>query len=85
MAMTKDLINCRVTEDKMGYLTVVFDNGKSIFLQEDSRRAEFGVACGIIEAPENWDGLSGHLIGNWWEKDFEAITQCPSYYILSAE
>ena len=85
MAFTKDMINCTVEENRMGHLTVTFENGKSIYLQEEQRRAEFGVSCGLVKAPDNWDGQSSNLPDSWWEKDFESITKCPSYYILSAE
>lgn len=80
-----DKINCTVKIDKMGYLTITFENGKSIYLQSDYERAQFGVACGIIKAPENWSGVPHHLIGDWWVEDFESITECPDYYINSAE
>ncbi len=80
-----DMINCTVEENKMGHLTVTFADFRTIYLQSWNERAQFGVACGIIKAPENWSGVSHHLPDEWWEKDFEAITQCPDYYINSAE
>lgn len=80
-----DMIKCIVEENKMGHLTVTFENGKSIYLQSDYERAQFGVVCGIIEADNNWSGVPHHLEDGWWDKDFESITECPDYYINSAE
>jgi len=80
-----DMINCTVEVDKMGYLTVTFDDKRTIYLQTENERAQFGVSCGIIEAFKNWSGSSYHLEDGWWNEDFEAITQCPDYYINSAE
>jgi len=78
------MLNCTVIENKMGHLTVTFDDNRDIYLQSDYERCQFGVACGAIKAPRGWYGVPNHLI-RWWEEDFEAITQCPEYYIHSAE
>jgi len=79
------MINCVVMVNSMGHLVVVFEDQRSIYLQSENERAQFGVACGIVEAFENWSGSSYHLEDGWWDADFEAITQCPDYYINSAE
>ena len=80
-----DMINCTVETNRLGHLTVTFDDKRTIYLQSENERAQFGVACGLIEAPDNWSGVSYHLPDGWWNEDFEAITQCPDYYINSAE
>jgi len=54
-----DMINCTVEVDKMGYLTVTFDDKRTIYLQTENERAQFGVSCGIIEAFKNWSGAGG--------------------------
>jgi hypothetical protein len=74
------MISCTVKENRMGHLTVTFDNGKSIYLQSDYERAQFGVDCLRIPAPKEWDGQPSNLPENWWEIDWEDITQCPEYY-----
>jgi len=66
-----DSVNCRVTEDNIGNLTVVFDNGKSIYLQTDYTRGQFAVDCEVVVAPENWDGQPSNLPELWWAEDFE--------------
>jgi len=80
-----DKINCTVDEDRMGNLTVKFEDGTSIYIQSDWEKAEFGVDCGIIKAPDDWDGQPDKLPDEWWEKDFDSITECSDYYKNSAE
>lgn len=75
-----DMIKCEVSEDKIGPLTITFDSGRSIYLQTDYERAQFGVDCGLIKAPENWDGQPDNLPDRWWVEDFESITECPEHY-----
>lgn len=75
-----DGISCEVTENRMGHLTVEFSDQSSIYLQSDYERAQFGVDCGKIEAPEDWDGQPSNLPDGWWEIDWEDITECPDYY-----
>ncbi len=79
------MIKCTVEENRMGHLTVSFDNGKSIYLQDDVDRASFAVQHGLVEAPEDWDGLTSKLPDGWWESDFESITECMEYYERIAE
>ena len=79
------MISCNVLENRMGYLTVTFPSGKTLYLQSDYDRAAFGVNCGAIKAPDNWNGIPGHLLGNWWEIDWEDIISCPEEYEEHAE
>lgn len=79
------MISCKVVENRMGHLTVSFDNGKSLYLQTDYDRAAFGVACGVVKASENWDGQPDGLPENWWEIDWDDITNCPEGYEEQAE
>jgi hypothetical protein len=79
------MINCEVSENRMGHLTVSF-NGKSLYLQTDYDRAAFVVACGAVKAPDNWDGQPSSLPDKWWETDFESvIDECPEEYEEQAE
>ena len=80
-----DKIKCTVEQDKMGYLTVTFEDNTSIYLQTDYDRCQFGVDCGVIAAPDNWDGQPSNLPDEWWEKDFEGITECVEHYKAFAE
>ena len=79
------MISCRVVENRLGHLTVTFPNGKSLYLQTDYDRAAFGVACGVVKAPENWDGQPSHLPENWWEIHWDNITNCSEEYEEQAE
>jgi hypothetical protein len=79
------MITCKVIENRMGHLTVTFPNGKSLYLQTDYDRAAFGVNCGAIKAPEDWDGQPSDLSENWWEIDWDGITSCPKGYEEQAE
>jgi hypothetical protein len=79
------MISCAVVENRMGHLTVNFDDGKSLYLQTDYDRAAFGFSCGVVKAPESWDGQPSNLSGNWWEIDWEDITSCPEEYENQAE
>ena len=74
------MVNCTVTENRMGHLTVVFLSGKSLYLQTDYDRASFGVNCGAIEEPDNWDGQPSNLPDNWYEIEWEDIQQVPDEY-----
>jgi hypothetical protein len=74
-----------VDEDKNGFLTITYSDDKTVFLQTDWDRANFGVNCGLIEAPPHWTGIPDELPENWWERDWEDITQIPDYYREFAE
>jgi hypothetical protein len=78
------MINCIVTENKMGHLTVVFLSGKSLYIQSDYDKAAFSVDCEVIKAPENWDGQPSNLPDDWWNIEWEDITKCPDYYETNA-
>ena len=79
------MIKCTVEENRMGHLTISFENGKSIYLQSDIDIANFVVNCGMVKAPDDWDGLPTSLSDNWWETDFEDITECLEDYERMAE
>ena len=74
------MVKCTVDENKMGHLTVVFSDNKSIYLQSDYDRSAFLVACGVVVAPDNWDGQPENLPSEWWEVDAEDVTECPDDY-----
>ena len=74
------MIKCEVYQNRMGHLTVTFSDGKSFYLQSDYDRAAFAVDCGLATAPDNWDGCSSSLPGNWFDVAFDSITQCPDDY-----
>ena len=79
------MIKCTAEENSMGHLTVTFENGKSIYLQGDSDRAQFAVQHGLVKAPVNWDGDCTKLDDSWWDADFESITECLEDYERIAE
>ena len=79
------MIGCTVTEDRMGHLVVDLEDGSDVYLQSDYDRAKFAVDCGLIKAPDNWDGSPDNLPENWHEADFTSITFCPDYYLDIAE
>lgn len=69
----------------MGHLTVTLKNGKSIYLQSDFSKASFAVDCGLVKAPDDWNGLPSNLPENWYEVDFESIKECLDEYYDIAE
>ena len=79
------MVKCTVDEDRMGFLTITFENGKDIFLQGDSDRAQFAVQHGLVVAPDEWDGDCTKLPDEWWEADYESITECLEDYKRIAE
>ena len=79
------MISCTVEENRMGHLTVSFDNGKSLYIQTDYGRAAFGVSCGVVNTPGDWDGQPSNLSGNWWDIDWGYITSCSEEYEEQAE
>lgn len=74
-----------ITEDSMGNLTIIYSDGKSFYIQTDYEKANFGINCGLIKAPPNWTGIPDELPENWWEQDWEDITEVPDYYKAFAE
>ena len=78
------MIKCTVTEDRLGNLTV-FVGDKNFYLQSDYSIAAFAVSCGLVKAPDDWDGLPSKLPENWFEADYESITECPDEYYDVAE
>jgi len=79
------MIKCTVEEDRSGFLTITFENGKDIFLQGESDRAHFAVQHGLVEAPDDWDGDCTKLSDDWADADFESITECLDDYERIAE
>lgn len=79
------MVECEVVEDRIGNLTVTFNNNTDLYLQTDYTRAAFGVACGKIKAPRDWSGCPSELADNWWEIDWEDIKLCPEEYQQQAE
>ena len=79
------MIPCSVDKNSMGDLTITFSNKRSIYLQVDYEIASFGVHCGIINAPRDWDGCPSGLSEGWYNADFEDITECPEDYEEIAE
>ncbi len=73
------MVECDVVRNNLGHLTVDFGDC-GLYLQTDYEITAFGVNCGLIPAPENWDGSPSSLDVNWWEYDFEEITKCPREY-----
>ena len=73
------MVKCKVVEDKLGNLTVTFKN-KDLYLQSDYDISAFGVACGIIKAPKDWDGIPSNLEQEWYNADWKSITSCPDEY-----
>ena len=78
------MIPCTVTRGPVGYL-VEFEDGRTLLLQSDYDYVNFGVSCGVIPAPNNWDGRPSTLRNEWWEYDLEEITKCPEDYYDIAE
>ncbi len=73
------MIKCKITYQGVGWL-VEFEDGKNIFLQNDTDICSFGVNCGLIPAPKNWDGNPGSLEIDYAEYDLEEIKECPEEY-----
>jgi hypothetical protein len=76
---------CDVDRDHMGNLTVTFNDNKTIYLQTDYDRAAFLVACGLVVAPDNWDGQPDSLPDTWIYSEESDITECPNEYYDNAE
>lgn len=74
-----------VEEDRRGDITITYSDGKTVFLQTDYGKAQFAVDCGAVKAPENWDGCPSKLPDNWWEIEWDEITQIPGEYRELAE
>ena len=78
------MTKCKVSFQVVGYL-VEFEDGKSLFLQSDTDICCFGVHCGVIPAPKNWDGNSSTLEVDYNDYDLEEIEECPEEYYNIAE
>ena len=71
------MVNCKVEENRLGHLTVTFEDNSSVYLQSDWNRAQFTVDCLLVSPPDDWDGIPSKLPDKWWEQDYEDITKCP--------
>lgn len=78
------MIPCTVTYEHTSY-NVQFENGKSLFLQSDWDQAAFAVSCGLIKAPDNWDGVPSKLGKAWEDCELSDITACPDDYLEQAK
>ncbi len=78
------MIKCTVISHYGAYL-VEFKDGKTILLQNDFTKAEFAVHCGVITAPNGWDGDPDKLGEVWDNFDMEDIDKCPDIYYDVAE
>ena len=78
------MIKCSVESHHSAYIVTIEENGKTVLLQTDSDQVAFAVSCGLITAPDGWDG-SPDLLGKAWEDcNLEDITECPnSYYYVT--
>ncbi len=78
------MVACRVVSECCGYV-ISFRNGKSILLQSDINYVSFAVNCGLIPAPNDWDGDPSKLNVKYWEYCFTDIRKCPEEYMKLAE
>lgn len=80
----KGFIGCEV-ESHFNAWRVTLEDGATILLQSDYNQAAFAVACGVVEAPEGWDGLPSKLGNDWIDLDPTLIYACPAEYREVAE
>lgn len=73
------MISCEVEYHHTAYI-VRFEDGKSLLLQSDWDQASFAVSCGLVQAPDDWDGSPTKLGQAWIDCDLEDITECPDDY-----
>jgi hypothetical protein len=73
------MVNCTV-ESHYGTYIVTFEDGKTLLLQSDYDQAAFAVACGLVRAPDNWDGSPSDLGEAWENCEMTNITKCPGDY-----
>ncbi len=78
------MIKCKVSFQVVGYL-VEFEDGKSLFLQSDTDICCFGVYCGIIPCPIDWEKDIETLEVDYNDYDLEEIEECPEEYYSIAE
>ena len=80
----RGFVGCSVEHYLSAWL-VTFDCGSTVLLQSDCDQAAFAVACGAIEAPDDWDGLPSKLGDAWANFDASSIVECPDCYLDVAE
>lgn len=76
----RGFVACTV-EPYLSAWLVTFDDGATLLLQSDFDQAAFAVACGELEAPDDWDGLPSRLGEAWAAFDCGEITACPDDYL----
>ncbi len=80
----RGFVSCTVETHFCAWL-VTFDDGATLLLQSDYDQAAFAVACGAIEAPNDWDGLPSRLGDAWASFDPSTIDACPDDYRDAAD
>jgi hypothetical protein len=78
------MVNCTI-EHHYSSIIVHFDDGKSTLIQSDYDQAAFAVNCGLIQAPQDWDGCPDKLGQAWIDCDLEDIENCPEEYYSMAD
>ena len=78
------MTKCTIISHYGAYI-VEFKDGKTILLQNDFDKASFAVSCGLIIAPDGWDGCPLKLGEAWENCDMEDIEKCPDDYYDVAE
>lgn len=77
------MVKCTVAYHHSAYL-VTFPDGNSLLLQSDWDQASFAVSCGLVKAPDNWDGRPSGLGKAWEDCEMSDITECPDEYYEQA-
>ena len=78
------MIKCSVKSHYSAYI-IEFEDGKSHLIQSDYDQASFAVNCGLITAPNDWDGCPDKLGKKWEDCDLEDIDECPEIYYDMAD
>ena len=73
------MIPCSV-QTHFGAWLVTFRDNASLLLQADYDQAAFACHCGVITAPDDWDGSPSKLDSDWDNIDPTEITECPNEY-----
>ena len=79
------MIKCRVQEELAGCYLIEFEDGKTLFLQDDVDVICFGVASGLIPAPIDWNKNIDDIKVDYSDYDLEEIEECPDDYYSIAE
>lgn len=76
-------IPCTVTYEPGGIVEVKLDGGVGFILQTDYDQAAFAVSCGVVAAPEGWDGTPSTLPVDWHDR-MDDIQWCSDEYLSVA-